>query len=507
MSHKKPPQLTSLVIYKRIVHPAIALAPATLVPLLLFAAAIDAAGMPVPWLAMVAVQLLCGVTAVVCEYLFRSEHASVTARLREFGLLFGGLYLAVSLRYGADREPRFAFILDHLLLLGPGFLTWWLTTEGMVRLESRLQVLRLKQGKHGDELHHMLRDNNEFIGETIVALRGMLGMQSFAVVGSTVYVTVLVLSIGRLGWPVILLYPPLVIVYLWIRSYLFAFWEELILASEGLQLPYTHLRRRVRLGLIMLVIAGLLAAGISRNDVLLPHQILLAPINAVIQLFNWMADGQTEAITELPRQVMPEFPQPVTEPAGPDREPGWFSQVLWPLLRQGMVYAIIAAAAGFLTAPFFSKSFRRLVRKYGLLRSLAAGIRYVVELFFYRIQSLRGKQPKEYTVVRSERAGRPVSAGEQDELSRRKRRELDLLGRGYERLIDWAAARGVQFLPSEPPQYFAQRICQKLPQAAPALDRYIELFEKGIFSTRELQADELQEFQLLQRKLRRIRSA
>ncbi|MFW6363358.1 MAG: DUF4129 domain-containing protein [Spirochaeta sp.] len=506
-TEQNQPVLSPMDMFRKVMHPLMAIIPGMLVPLLLFTVGMDAAGMDIPWLAILAVQGVCGAAAIVGEYLFRAERAAVSARIREFVLLFGGLYVLVSLTRPGEMASRFHISMAHAVMIGPGFITWWMTTEIIARLEARLQVLHLTEGRYGDDLHQILRNNNEFVGQTISAIKGLLAMLSFGVAFVSLYVVIVVISAGRLGMPVLILYPPVAAVYFMMRSYVFLFWEELILASEGLQLPYRNLQRQGRLGLVLLVIAAVLAVGVAGNTALLPVDILLAPIHWLASFLDAAPEGRNQAITQFSERFQPEM-MPQLEYFDDNYEPGWFAAEFLPLLRRLVMYAIIAGAVGFLTAPFFSRSFRRLVRKYGLLRSLVAGVLFVVQSVWQRISALfrREGTGRGYETVTREWSRRTGTVPGAEQLSRRKRRELDVLSRGYERITDWATARGVRFQPSEAPQYFAGRVSLRFPQVSDELTRFIEIFEEGMFSSRELSGTVLQEFQLLQRLIRRTRT-
>lgn len=506
-THNTPrqPYLRAIDRYKRIVHPLIAMLPAVLLPLLVFSATIDAAGLEVPYAWLLPAQLIVALLVVVSEHIFRAEHSNKAARFREFVLIFGLLYLLVSLRGAGDMSQRLAFRPDHFYILGPVFLTWWIASELIIRLEARSQVLELKQGTHGERLNAVLRDNNEFVGETIMGLRSLLSSLTFGLVLVSSYTVALVVLTQQLGWPVILWYPPLALVYLVIRAYVFLFVEELSLASEGLQVPYRNIHGQIRLAAAILLIAGLLAVGASRNQALIPADVLLYPLNGAIALLNMLTDAQQDIVTELPSFEVPSFPgesEPLPEAASDTARP---SRLL-PLLRQILLYGIIAVGAAFLLAPFFTKSFRQLAAKYGFLRSIRAALSYVFVGIWSRVRMLIGRNRgdrQEYARVAPAAAASRVGTEGEVSLSREKRRELDVLERGYARLTDWAAARKILYRASEPPQFFAARIAREYPGIHTEVYRFIEIFEEGLYSSRRLSGSSIREFQLLLRTIRK----
>ena len=502
----KPLPLQGKDYYQRVLHPLLALSVAVTIPLLLFTSALDAAEHSIPWGMLIAAVLFCAIVAVVSEYLFRVEHAGDWARVRELGILLVVLYVAVSLSRSGQIVDRFRIAGDHLLILIPGFLSWWLSTEIAERLQARIRVLELKQGLHGDDLYELIRDNHEYIGNTTVDLRGLLTLITLLMAFCSLYVVAIVLYAGRIGWPIIVFYPPLAIVYFFVRSYLFIFWQELSLSAEGLQLPYRNLRRQGRMGMLLLLAAGVLALAVARNTALLPISLLAAPL---VWTFNQL-DSQNNL--ELPELPVFSLPQSSGEQYLEDvaAEPGWFLGGLWPLLRQWMFYVVALAVLAVLFSPFLSKSFRRMMKKYGLVRSFMSGVSYVLQLLAYSISRLLRLQrkPPDYSVVERDQDvsdSGSTGAAEVADISKKKKRELDILSRGYVRLIEWAQTHRVRFEPSEPPQHFGLRIVTKLPSLAGDVHRYIEIFEEGMFSARELDGAALREFQLLQRKIRRTR--
>ncbi|GAB6088848.1 DUF4129 domain-containing protein [Spirochaeta dissipatitropha] len=496
--------------YRRLIHPAMALLPSVLPALLVGLSLISIFRMQVHPIMLIAFTLFSAAVSLIFTHIFKQEKAGVFAGLREFVLLFGLLYLVYSMTRSGEFLQRLQPGPGHFVLLLPSFYAWMSSADILKRLENRLLVLSLKEGVARKDLNTVMRNNYDVVGDTIQAMRSLQSYSTLVLLATALYSMVIVLVSGEVYLSLLILFPAIAAGFFWFRSQVVQFWQELTLAAEGIPLPMDQLKEQSRIGWYILITAAVFSVIVARGAIL-PAELLLAPFLWLARMFE--NEELTAAVYEQmsnmqaaqPPPLLPEFSE--TAP----REPGWFITVLFPLIRQMLRYALFLGLGLFLFAPFFSRSFRAIVRRYGFLRSILAAIRY----FFMLIWSeLRGFLPgfsgkdENYRKVQKELSSGSRAGWDNDgtSLSRKKKRELDMLSKAYDRLLSWAEKRGVPVRRSDPPQHFGGNISNRYPDIRMQTERFIEIFEEGFYSERELSAGAIQEFGILQREIRRKRS-
>lgn len=426
------------------------------------------------------------------EAAMRRSRAGLASRARLFLVVSGVAYLAVLLAQGLPWAWTAA---SHV---SAGYqLLIMLTSYGVastlagVFSDHAWLMKSVYRHKAVAERHEALRDMQFMIADTMESLT-----HARRVLTTGFGLMVVVILVGWINgqFPstagLVLLAGSGILRYL-VQTTIEAIADEYRYLGDGGRLPRRYRRRRLAQASALLLVAAVGAISIAGNRSLVPYAYLQGFFAWLSGLFPQMDLQAPPPQVDQQYEVFQRIAEGIA--LGEDQgDPPAFLQSLLVILQGMLRAAIVGGLLMFLTAPLFSRSFRRNVRDMGFRRAILEWVHSVKRSAVLFLRALRQR------IRRVSVPGRPRTGGKRERAARQgdtaqspqKIRELAVFSRRFTRLLRWAEKRGAGRRGGEAPGEFAERLAKRYPQLATTLVCIGSLYEKNLYSYDLLSADD-----------------
>ncbi len=371
-------------LFRTLLHPAISVTVSTSAVLAALSLMARLAGVSGPRGLTVAAVIVAPLVEAAVGNLLYSERAGIGNRVRELVIYLLLAYAVFSLVRPGPFAARFVPSSVQALPLIAAGIAWLHAFAIHNRLRGREGLLRAFHGKHGDLLRHALMDRQHEMALTVRELSraqatvvgGFLFLCGLAVVAATGIFTA-----GNLpasSWAFILLCANGAVSALALGA-LNTFVDEYAANGVGLGVPFRFQRRRLVIGLVVVLAALAGAFALSRRESLLP----LESLAAFFRWFGGLFDRERAPL--LPQPTPQQTSSPAQDemlrrmPAGMEpTEPALWIRLPAQLVRRLVVAGVSAAIAVLIFGPLFSPAFRtglKQIRPGQMLKALLSRFR------------------------------------------------------------------------------------------------------------------------------------
>lgn len=426
------------------------------------------------------------------EAAMRRSRAGLASRARLFLVVSGLAYLAVLFAQGLPLAWTAASYLSagyQLLIM----LTAYGVASTLAGVFSDHAWLMKSVYRHKAvaERHEALRDMQFVIADT---MKSLTHARHVLTTGFALMVVIILVGWINGQFPstagLVLLVGSGMLRYL-VQTSIEAIADEYRYLGDGGRLPGRYRRRRLAHASALLLVAAVGAISIAGNRSLVPYSYLQGFFAWFSGLFPQMDLQAPPPQIDQQYEVFQRIAEGIALGEDPGDPPAFLQSLL--MILQGMLRAaIVGSLFMFLTAPLFSRSFRRNVRDLGFCRAILEwvhSVRRSAMLFFRAL----GQRIRRVSVPGWQRTGgtRERAAGRDDTAqSPQKTRELAAFSRRFMRLSRWAQKRGVGRRGGEAPGEFAERLAKRYPQLATTFVSIGRLYEKNLYSDDLLSVDD-----------------
>jgi len=460
----------------------------------------DAFALPLPAVVVAVMLLVSGAAESLGGNVARELRNPGSARAREFLLLLAVTYVVGVAATPGSLSARLTPGLVHVTLVAAVGIHWLNAARMRGYLRHREAFLDSVAGKGTGEVRQIIRSARGYSLDVFRALQRVRGQ----VIGPFVVVTIgFIVLWGLQEMPA----PGTVVVYvaaaLATAAVVFAanlFLEEYGVAASGLTVPRRFERRRLVSAGVVLAAGGVVAGAVSSNTSVLDLELFAA-------LAEWISGWFTgeRAVREggIDFDFMRHFPNPAQAFGAPPEayEVSRFWRGFAVVFRWTVIGLFGVAVAAFLAAPFFSRQFRRDLRRAGLrTRIRNALVRLLIVLWksgrYLRFRArlawrrvFRGGRGRPEGGPLGAGAARPGTAGTRHTPPLRLRRQRSSLRSLYQELVKWADRHGISHGRGETVREFTARLAVSFPEACGEAPEAAEILSQALYARQPLPGD------------------